>query len=365
MMIVPYINLAKQNSILKKRLDNAFHRVLRKGNFILGDEVEKFEKQFSSYCDSRYAVGINSGTDALLLALRIANISPGDEVITVSHSFVATASAIVLAGATPVFVDIDWDQNINPRAIEPAITKKTKAIIPVHLTGKPAKMDLICAIAKKHNLVVIEDAAQAVGALYKGKKVGSFGDFGCFSLHPLKNLSACGDGGVITTQRSLHAARLKILRNIGLKDRDTCVEISGNSRLDELQAAFVNEKLTYLAAVIRKRRKLAKIYIQHLKLYVRVPEEVLGERQVFHTFVIQTNKRDRLGKFLRENGIDTKIHYPHAIHHHKPFARYAQRAHLPVADTIVKRILSLPIDHTLSEKQIEYVCSKILQFFKK
>lgn len=364
-MKIPYINLSKQYIKIKTKLLAAVERVLKSGNFILGEEVEKFEKEFARYNKSRYAVGVNSGTDALMLALKTAGIGKGDEVITVANSFVATASSIVLVGAVPVFVDIDWDQNINPDIIEAAITKRTKAIMPVHLTGKPAKMDRICAIAKKHNLIVIEDAAQAAGAVYKGKKVGNWGDFGCFSMHPLKNLNACGDAGMIVTKNKKWADKLRILRNIGLRDRDTCVEIAGNSRLDEMQAALLRVKLRYLEKITLQRRKHAEIYSNRLANFVITPEETTDGKDVFQTYIIQTNERDALKDYLAKQGIDAKIHYPKAIHHHVPFAKYAVKAHLPVTNKIVKHILSLPVDQTLTSAQINYVADQVIRFYNK
>ena len=322
------------------------------------------ETRFADYCQSRYAVGVNSGTDALVLALRAAGIGTGDEVITVSHSFVATGASIVLTGAVPVFIDVNWDQNMNPDLLEDAITKKTKAIMPVHLTGKPAKMDAICDFAKNHNLAVIEDAAQAVGAEYSGRRVGSWGDFGCFSLHPLKNLNACGDGGIVVTQNEEYAKKIKMMRNLGLADRDNCVCISGNSRLDEMQAAIVNVKLYYLEGVIEKRRRNAKRYIENLREVVNLPLDTVKGRDVYHTFIIQSDRRDELKNHLSKNGIECKIHYPKAIHHQAPFKKYVLNNHLPVTDKIVSSILSLPVDHSLSLDEIDYVSQKLVDFFK-
>ena len=221
-MKVPYVNLALQHKSLKSEILQAIEEVLNHGMFVLGDEVREFERMFADYCQVKYAVGVNSGTDALILAMKALGIGEGDEVITVPNSFLATASSIVLAGAKPVFVDVRDDYNINPELIEPAITTRTKAILPVHLTGRPADMKTIMEIAGKHNLYVIEDCAQAIGAEYKGKRVGGFGDIGCFSLHPLKNLNALGDGGIITTDQEETYEYILKDQNHGLRNRDEC-----------------------------------------------------------------------------------------------------------------------------------------------
>lgn len=362
MIKVPYIDLAKQQAALKPRLLEAVSRVLDHGQFILGPEVEAFERRFADYCGASHAVGVGNGTESLVLALRALGVGPGDEVITVSHSFVATGSAIALAGATPVFVEVGPDQLIDPAAIKPAITAKTKAIIPVHLTGAPARMDAIMEIANRHGLKVVEDAAQAAGAHWQGRPVGSWGHLGSFSLHPLKNLAACGDGGVLTTNDPALAERLRILRNIGLKDRDTCVEISGNSRLDAMHAAMLMVKMDELENITQIRRSHAQIYQTQLKGLVELPVEVEGSRNVYHLFVIQTDRRDALKQFLWDQGIDCKIHYPRPIHRQPAFARNG--AELPATDRMVERILSLPIDSTLAAEQILYVCERIRDFFK-
>jgi len=359
---VPYINIGRQHDAIRQELLAAADRVLSQGNFILGDEVARFEEAFAVYCGAPHAVGVNSGTDALILALKAAGVGAGDEVITVSHSFVATATAIALTGARPVFIDVDWDQNMNPALLEAAVTPRTRAVIPVHLTGRPAKMDAICAVAAKHKLAVIEDAAQAVAAEYKGRRIGAWGDFGCFSFHPLKNLSACGDGGIITVKSAAHADALRRLRNIGLKDRDTCVDVSGNSRLDTLQAAFLSVKLKHLDAVTQARRRHAQIYNERLKGLVDVPSPTADGLDVYHVYVVQTDRREALKAFLAENGVDCKIHYPRAIHQQEAFRPYAEGARLPVTEALVQRILSLPIEQSLSDEDIHYVADQIERF---
>ena len=251
---IPYVNLAAQHAGLKVELLEAVEAVLEKGNFILGEEVSQFEKRFSELCGVPYAVGVNSGTDALILALRVLGVGEGDEVITVPNSFVATAACIRLVDARPVFVDVRNDYNMDPERLERAVNRRTKAIIPVHLTGRPADMDPILALAGRKGIPVVEDAAQAVLAEYRGRRVGSFGTLGCFSMHPLKTLNACGDGGVLTTSDSRIYEELKVLRNLGLKDRNQCLRWSGNSRLDTIQAAMLLVKLKYLETWTGKRR---------------------------------------------------------------------------------------------------------------
>ena len=252
---IPYLNVVGQHVPLREDLLAAVARVLDHGQFILGAEVAEFEKAFARLCGTRYAVGVNSGTDALFMALSALGIGPGDEVITAPNSFVASTSCIRMAGATPVFVDVGEDYNIDVGGIEAAITPLTKAILPIHLTGRPARMDAIMEIAKKHGLVVVEDCAQAVLAEYREQRVGSFGAIGCFSLHPLKTLNACGDAGVLTTNDEALYHQLAIRRNIGLRTRDDCVMWSGNSRLDTLQAAILLVKLRYVEEWTRKRRR--------------------------------------------------------------------------------------------------------------
>ena len=243
---IPYVTLAAQHVPMKTELLAAVARVFDHGNFILGPEVEEFEQRFAGLCQVNHAIAVNSGTDALVLALRALGIGPGDEVITVPNSFIASTSCIILAGARPVFVDVRGDYNLDPTLLEQVITPRTKAILPVHLTGRPADMNPIMAIAQQHGLQVIEDCAQAVLAEYQGQRVGSIGTIGCFSLHPLKTLNACGDGGILTTNDASLANSFKILRNIGLRTRDDCVVWTGNSRLDTLQAAILLVKLEYL-----------------------------------------------------------------------------------------------------------------------
>jgi len=366
-MQIPYVNLAAQHRAIKNDILTAVGKVLDHGQFILGEELGQFEQRFAELCGVRYAVGVNSGTDALILALRALGIGPGDEVITVPNSFVASASCIALVGARPVFVDVHDDYNMDPALLERAITPKTKAILPVHLTGRPADMGQICEIARTHGLHVVEDCAQAVLAEYRGRRVGSLGTMGCFSLHPLKTLNACGDGGVVTTNDERLNQGLRIFRNIGLSNRDECVAWSHNSRLDTLQAAILLVKMDYLEAWTEKRRANARFYQEALAGVggVRVPMDKPYERAVYHTFVIQADRRDALRAFLASNGIGTAIHYPIAIHLQQAAAEFSyERGSFPVAETQVSRILSLPVYPELETGQLEYVASCIQAFYR-
>lgn len=362
---VPYIDLISQHKKLRPDLVKAFHAVLNHSNFILGDEVRALEKKIAAYCGTKYAVALNSGTDALFLSLKALGINEHHEVITTPNSFLASASTIVAVGARPIFCDVGSDQNMDPLKLESVITKKTKAIMPVHLTGKVADMRPILKIAGKYKLPVIEDAAQAFGAVYRNKRAGSFGTVGCFSLHPLKTLNACGDAGILTTNDQGVADTVNQLRNIGLQDRGRADLWGYNSRLDTLQAAFILAKFKYLDSWIAKRRKNAEYYRKYLSDLVRCPSEEDYEKPVYHLFVIQTDRRDELQSFLSKHGIDSKIHYPIPIHLQRAAKDLGyRRGDFPVAERQSQRILSLPVYQTLSRAQLKYVVSTIRRFFK-
>ncbi|WP_457786649.1 DegT/DnrJ/EryC1/StrS family aminotransferase [Geobacillus sp. Geo 8.1] len=364
-MKVPYVNIGLQNKLILEELNEAINNVIKSGQFILGDEVEKFERNFAKLTNAKYAIGVNSGTDALILTLLAYGIGPGDEVITVPNSFLATVAAIELVGATPVLVDVDKDQNIDVSQIESAISTKTRAIIPVHLTGRPANMDKIMEISLKYDLYVIEDCAQAVGATLNNKHVGTFGHAGAFSLHPLKNLGACGDAGVIITNDKELALKLRLWRNHGLINRDECVHWAYNSRLDSLQAAILNVKISYLDKWTKRRREIAKAYCEQLKdLPLYLPVEKEGEVCVYHAFVIQTKERDKLKAYLEEKGIETKIHYPIPIHKQLA-AREKSYGHIKfkMAEKQASEILSLPVYPELTNEQVDYVIKNIRDYF--
>lgn len=365
-MKVPYLFLKQQNKELKHKILNKISSVLDSSMFILGSEVEKFEKNFANLIGTKYAVGVNSGTDALLLSLLASDIKNGDEVITVANSFVATANIITLIGAKPIFIDIKNDLLINEHLIEKKITKKTRAIMPVHLTGRPANMEVIMEISKKYNVAVIEDSAQAVLAKWNNKNVGSYG-IGAFSLHPLKNLSACGDGGVVTTNDEAMYRNIKLLRNHGLKNRDCLEKIGINSRLDEIQAALLNIKIKKLPDITKKRRKNSEIYCKlfsqkNIKEVKYVPKDNDNTYSVYHTFIIRVENRDDLQKHLKKNGIETKVHYPIPIHQQPPYQAYNEQS-LPNTKKYSGEILSLPIHQYLKEKQIKYTVDMIENYF--
>ncbi len=364
---VAYVDLAAQHRPLKAELMAAVERVLDHGKFILGEEVREFETKFAELCGAKFAVGVSSGTDALILALRALDIGPGDEVITAPNSFVASASCIALVGAKPVFVDVADDYTLDAQRLEAAITKKTKAILPVHLTGRPCDMDAIMAIAKKHGLAVVEDSAQAVLAEHRGKRVGSFGDMGCFSLHPLKTLNACGDAGIATTSDPAFYEKLLLLRNIGLKTRDDCVLWSGNSRIDTMQAAMLLVKLKHLEDWTRARRKNAEFYRRALAdvPQVQLPIERPHERAVYHTFVVQAERRDELKAFLSQAGVDSAIHYPIPIHLHRAAASLGLKpGAFPIAERQARKILSLPVHHQLTQSDLNTVVETIKEFYR-
>ncbi|MBI4405537.1 MAG: DegT/DnrJ/EryC1/StrS family aminotransferase [Deltaproteobacteria bacterium] len=363
---VPYLNFPEEYRRYQKQMLGAVTRILERGDFIMGNDVATFESEFAKLSGTRHAIGVANGTDALVLALKVLGIGPGDEVLTAANSFLATAAAIALVGAKPVFADVEDDQGISPKAIEKAIGPKTKALLPVHLTGRCCDLTPILKIATKHHLHVIEDAAQSVGASVDGIKAGGGGILGCFSLHPLKNLNACGDAGIITTNDDGLANRLRLLRNHGLKNRDEVDFWGVNSRLDSLQAAILLTRLPVLASTIEKRRALAKRYTDALSKFVRCPSDSANRPHTYHVYVIQTQHRDELKDFLAARGIDTKIHYPIPIHLQKAAAYLEYHpGSLPNTERQAKQILSLPINQYLSEEQLDWVIESVRAFFSK
>lgn len=366
-MKIPYVNLAAQHQPLKDELIRAAGRVIDHGRFILGPEVEELENRFAELCRVKHAVGLNSGTDAIILALAALGIGPGDEVVTAPNSFYSSAGAIALVGAKPVFVDVGPDYNLDPSLIQAALTDRTKAILPVHLTGRPTDMDPIIELARKHGLAVIEDAAQAVSARYHDRPVGGLGQVGCFSLHPLKTLNACGDAGMAVTDDDDLAEQLRTMRNIGLENRETCRLWSGNSRLDTMQAALVLVKLDYLHLWTERRRANAAHYRRALAGLddLVCPDEKEHEYCVYHTFVVLAERRDELKAYLAENGIGTSIHYPRLI----PFQPAAadlgyEPGDFPTAEYQSKRILSLPVYPELTRDQLDHIAETIWKFYK-
>ena len=362
---VPYSALATEAALVKTELMRAVENVLDSGRYILGPEVEAFEREFAEYCQTKFSVGISNGTSALHLVLRASGLKDGDEVITVPNSFVASASAITLAGGKPVFVDICHCGNMDPNQLEDAITQRTRAIIPVHMTGRPAEMKSIMEIAGRRSLFVLEDAAQAVGASLDGKRVGSWGDAACFSMHPLKNLHAFGDAGMVSTQNPDLVARLQKSRNHGLANREQCDFWSFNSRLDEMQAAMLRVQLRHLDAWTEARRILALRYNDLLRPYVEVPDEGPGERCVFQTYVIKADRRDELKQYLNERGVEALIHYATPIHL-QPAAKELgySVADFPRTMQHVGKILSLPLYPTLTHTQQDRVVELVSSFYQ-
>ena len=363
---VPYVNMAAQWAEERQALLPIIERVLAEGHWVGGAEIDAFEAAAARLCGVAHAVALNSGTDALALGMAALGIGPGDEVITPPNSFIASTAAIVQLGAHPVFVDVRDDQNIDAGRIAAAITPKTKAIMPVHLTGRVADMAPIMEVAERHGLRVVEDAAQSIGSRYDGRMSGSFGQLGCFSTHPLKNLNACGDGGFLTTDDEEIAASVRALRNHGLVTRETVARFGQVSRMDSLQAAILHFRAGRLDDTIERRRANAVLYRERLDPErVFMAEDREREFNTYHTFVIQVDRRDELQAFLQAHGVGTAIHYPVPIHLQPASADLGYRAgDFPVAERQAGRILTLPINQTLSPDDIIYVADRVNEFFK-
>jgi dTDP-4-amino-4,6-dideoxygalactose transaminase len=374
--MIPFVNLSKQYFSLKKDIDNAISRVLNRGWFILGKELTSFEEEFAHYCNMKYGVGVGSGTEALHLALLACGIRPGDEVITVPNTAVPTVSAIDFANARPAFVDIDpktytMDSDKLEEYLKRILrknklrsTEKPRVIIPVHLFGHPADMDPIVEVARKYDLKVVEDACQAHGTEYKGKKVGSIGDMGCFSFYPTKNLGAYGDSGMIVTDDEKTAEKLRMLRNYGEGRKYYTVIRGFNSRLDEIQAAILKVKLDHLDSWNKTRRNHASLYNNLLRnSSVITPVEEKYAKHVFHLYVIRTKEQKKLQECLKRKEIATSIHYPIPIHLHPAYRDLGyKRGDLPVSEKYATEILSLPMYPELEENQIQYICQTIQNF---
>ncbi len=361
---VPFVQLQRQYERFKEEIDEAILRVAASGQYIMGPEVEQFEAEFAKICGTKFAIAMGNGTDALVLALKALGIGQGDEVITAVNSFVATAGAIHACGATPVFADVGEDYNILPESLERMISPATRAIIPVHLTGRLANMDAVNQIADHYDLLVIEDAAQAIGAEKNGMRAGSFGAIGCFSLHPLKNVFIMGDGGVVTTGCPYIYKKIKRLQNHGLINRDLAAHWGENSRLDAIHGAVGLVKLAHFREITKRFRDLAERYRHGLRAVVGVPKDRDNERSVYHNFVIDCDNRDELAKYLSTHGVETKIHYPILLHK-QPAARTLgiRAVEFPNAERLVKRQLSLPIYPELTNDEADYVIGKINLFY--
>ena len=351
----------------RMEIDASIARVLQSGTYILGPETQAFEEEFARYLEVPHAIGVGSGTEALHLALKACNIGLGDEVITVGHTATATVAAIELCGADPVLVDIDPDTyTLDPSKIKNAVTRKTKAIVPVHLYGQPADVASILAVAQENNLKVIEDCAQAHGAVYHSRKVGSWGDLAAFSFYPTKNLGALGDGGMVVTRNGPLAKKVRLLREYGWEKRFFSVTPGWNSRLDEIQAGVLRVKLKYLDWDNRKRRALAAAYHQGLATCpVDLPRERSGSYHVYHLFVIRTSNRDSLSRFLDQRGIGTAVHYPVPLHLQPAYrGRVKISGPMTVTEEVVSKILSLPLYPELNFSRLNRVVEGIRDFFR-
>lgn len=361
-MNIPYRDLSVQDPTLKQELLEAVDRVLSHGRIILGPEVEQFEREIASFCQKKYSVGVNSGTDALYLALRSLDIGQGDEVITTPLSWIATTNAITLCGARPVFTDIGEDLNLNAELLEEAITPRTKAILPVHYGGHLCDMKRVMEIADRHNVTVVEDAAQAFGAHLDGRMAGSFGLVNCFSMNPMKVFYAYGEAGAVLTDDDSLYQRLGSLRYAGTINKEDCHQPSLNGRIDTIQAAMLLVNLKYLKGVIDRRREIASFYTEALSKVVVCPEESDGFYDVYYVYVIIAEKRNELQEYLRSRGIETKIHHPILMPYHTAY-RPLPKPNIPVAERLVNRILSIPNHEKMTQQEVEYVAGCVKDFY--
>lgn len=360
--MIPYLDLAIRDEAHKRELLEAVDRVLSHGRILLGPEVGQFEEAVARQCGRAHAVSVNSGTDALYLALRALDVGPGDEVITTPLSWIATLNAIALCGATPVFVDIGEDLNLDATRLEAAITARTKVILPVHYTGRLCDMTTIEAIAARHGVNVVEDAAQAFGARLNGRPAGSFGRLSCFSMNPMKVLCAYGEAGAVTTDDAALRDKLIALRYNGTINKEECHYPSINGRLDTMQAAMLLINMARLPETIARRRAIARAYTEALGDCVQCPSESATSEGVYYTYVIQVDRREALREYLQSEGIETKIHYP-ILMPHQPAYRHLPSADIPVAERIVGRIVSIPNHEKMTDGDVAEVVAAIRRFY--
>jgi len=361
-MKIPYRDLSVKNQEQRKELLEAVERVLSHGRIILGPEVEAFEERVARFCQRKYAVGVNSGTDALYLALRCLGVGKGDEVITTPLSWIATLNAIALCGANPFFVDIKEDLNINADLIEEAISPNCKVILPVHYTGKLCDIVKIMDFASKYKIFVVEDSAQSFGAHFNNRMSGSFGHIGCFSMNPMKVFCGYGEAGAIVTDDFEVYQRLNSLRYAGTVNKEDCHYPSLNGRIDTIQAAMLLVNLRYLKENINRRREIARIYTESLKDVVVCPKEEDGYYHTYYTYTIISEKRNELKDYLARKGIETKIHHPILMPYHRAY-RHLPKFNIPVAEKLVNQILSIPNHEKLEEEEIVYIIKCIRSFF--
>lgn len=358
---VRFLDLSIQDENQLAKIMQAIKVVLKRGILINGPEVEQFEKAMADFCSRKYAVGVNSGSDALLLALKSIGVGPGDEVITTSLSWIATANAIRMTGAEPVFADIDDDLNISPESVERMISSKTRAIVPVHYTGKLCRIRELMEIARNNQIALVEDSAQAFGAGIKGKVAGSYGDVACFSMNPMKVFAACGEAGLVLTDNLDVKQRLEALRYNGTVNKEELIQPSLNGRIDTVQAAILLERLNDVENVISSRRKIAGYYADELSEWVKVPD-MSDEHQVFYTFTVQAENRNRLKEFLERQHIETKIQHPILMPDQKPY-QHCRKDSLISARHLVTRILSIPANEKTTMEEAGYVVDKIKEFY--
>lgn len=363
-MRIPFVDLKNQYQNIKEEVLSEISQALDGMQLFLGKNVQALESDFAGYCRTDFAIGVSSGTDALHIALRACGVGPGDEVITVSHTFIATVEAIILTGARPVLVDIDPETyNMDASQLEKAITDKTKAVIPVFMYGHPADMDPIIDIARAHGLKIIEDSCQAHGAEYHGRRAGSLGDIGCFSFYFTKNLGAYGEAGMITTSDPDIARRCRMLRDHGQNEKYHHALIGMNGRLDELQASILRVKLPHLEDWIEKRRSLAQAYNERLPESITKPQEMPWARHVYHLYVVRMPEREQLREWLDSKGIGTGMHYPIPVHLQEAWHAYGgDEISLPVTEAITKEIISLPIYPELTIEEVDIICGHVQQF---
>ena len=365
---IPYLDLAAQMQPLRAEIDAAIARTLDHTTFCLGPDVAAFERDFAKFCGAQHCVAMNSGTSALHIALMLLGVGAGDEVITTPYTFVATSWAISYVGAKPVFVDVDdTTMNLNPALVEHAITPRTKAIMPVHLYGQPCDLESLLEIARKHKLPLVEDAAQAVDAKYKGKTVGTFGEISCFSFYPGKNLGAYGEGGALVTNNAAFAARARSLREHGSTQRYYHDEVGFNYRMEGIQGAVLGVKLKHLDHWTRERRRVAKRYAELLAdTPLQLPSEAAGCESAWHLYVVRHARRDELKKHLEANGVGCALHYPLPLHLQKCYASLGcKTGDFPVAEKAARECLSLPIYPELTDGQVERVAAVVKEFFRK
>lgn len=363
-MKVPFSILERQYKMYQEEYETKALEILRKGWYILGEETEKFEKEYAKYVGTRYSLGIDNGLNALVLAFRALNIGQGDEVIVQGNTFIATVMGITINDATPIFVEPDEFYNINIEKIEEKITERTRAICVVHLYGQATKMDKVLELCKKYNLKLVEDCAQAHGAEFNGQKVGSFGDVGCFSFYPGKNLGCFGDGGAITTNNEEIYRKIKMLRSYGSEKKYHHIEVGYNARLDELQAGLLRIKLSHLSELTKEREEIVKRYLTEIKNpLIQLPKLRKNCTHVWHLFVIKVEDRDKFQKYLEENEIGTVIHYPIPPHLSEAYKYLGYKAgDYPITEDYANTVVSLPLYNGMTKEEIEYVIKKINEY---